>query len=199
MCSSDLSPVAAPARVPPWISMALLAVIGLQATQVVVSVITLVFVLQKPDPVVALPAPAPGPLATATAAAVPAPAPTVAPPALEAVALAETPPVAEAPPAPPVAAPEPEPKPAKVVPPPKRIGTPPPAGPTGTGVVLVSGGQAYLLGPEGKKPTGSVAAGSYELFVQTRSDGTFESQGTVSVGAGDRIVYKCGLGTCKRN
>lgn len=184
------------ARVPPWIGLALLVVIGLQATQVLVSIATLVILLQTPDPVVALPAPAPGPLATATAAA-----PTIAPPpaaAVETMAAAvpvETvAPVAEPPPA----APEPAPE-AKVVPPPKRIGTPPPAGPAGTGVVLVSGGQAYLLGPDGKKPTGSISIGTYELFVQTRSGGEFESQGLVSVVAGDRIVYKCGLGTCKRN
>jgi hypothetical protein len=45
---------------------------------------------------------------------------------------------------------------------------------------------------------GGVNPGSYELFAQTRPGGEPESQGTVVVKSGDRIVYKCGLGTCRR-
>ncbi|MFN7146306.1 MAG: hypothetical protein ACK4YP_21210 [Myxococcota bacterium] len=63
---------------------------------------------------------------------------------------------------------------------------------------LVSGGQAYLVGPDGRLPIGSVPAGSYELFAQARADGDFTSQGSLTVSAGERIVYKCGLGTCRR-
>jgi hypothetical protein len=65
--------------------------------------------------------------------------------------------------------------------------------------VLVSGAQAYLLGPAGKLPTGGVAPGSYELFAQAKPNGEFESQGTINVVAGDRIIFKCGLGTCRRS
>ena len=206
---------ASSARVPPWIGVALLAVLGLQAVQIVVSTAALAIALRAPAPVV--PQPAPGPLAAATA--VPAqPAPVAAPPAPRAlpaeaaVAAAEVLAAAIPPPAAPVPASAPAPAPARVAKEepaepvasvPKRMGTLPPGpGVTaagGSGLVLVSGGQAYLVGPAGRMPVGSVVAGSYELFVQTRSDGDFESQGTVIVNGGDRIIYKCGLGTCRRS
>jgi serine/threonine protein kinase len=223
------------ARVPPWIGVALLAVLGLQVIQVVVATAALLVALRAPPPVV-LPqaAPTPGPLALATAPAPPAAVPA---PALAALVGDPGAPVAEAPAAPapvvsavPVASAAPTgagrdaiPAPAPAASPvtaspvtvtardapvdadaggvvPKRIGTPPPAGTPagGSGLLLVSGAQAYLIGPGGKMPVGSVAAGSYELFAQTHPNAEFESQGTVAVGNGERIVYKCGLGTCRR-
>ncbi len=196
----------AAARVPPWIGVALLAVLGLQVVQIGVATTALVLALRAPaapavvvEPVtpVALPTfgalAAPDPNVTSGSAAVPAEPASVATPA----------PVAASPEAAiPVAAVVPDVAPSSapsdhIVP--KRIGTPPPPGSgTGTGVLLVSGGQAYLMGPAGRLSTGSVAPGSYELFAQTRPSGEFESQGTVAVTSGARIVYKCGLGTCRR-
>lgn len=188
---------AASARVPPWIGLALIAVLGLQVVQVGVSIATLAVTMRQPAVLPA--APTPGPLATATARptpaapalpAQPAPAPAEVLPATP----AETPPT---PAEPPVAA-----QPVASVP--KRLGTPaapvtPSASGSTTGLVLVSGAQAYLLGPAGKLPTGGVAPGSYELFAQAKPNGEFESQGTINVVAGDRIIFKCGLGTCRRS
>lgn len=209
------SPSVAPAaaRVPPWLGVGLLAVLGLQVVQIGVSTAALVVALRAPTATVGVPAAAPGP-APAPPVAV-APAPTVAAepapvvvdaapePAPAGAAVSETPAPVAAPPPVPVAAssrPPAEPEPAIV---PKRIGTPPPpAGVTaggGSGLVLVSGAQAYLVGPNGRLPVGSVSAGAYELWVQARPDADFESQGTIQVGVGDRIVYKCGLGTCRRS
>jgi hypothetical protein len=65
-------------------------------------------------------------------------------------------------------------------------------------LVLVSGAQAYLMGPSGRVPVGGVAVGTYELFVQSGSSNEFQSLGSITVGTGDRVVYRCGLGTCRR-
>ncbi len=188
----------AAAKVPPWIGIALLAVLGLQVVQIGVSTAALVVALDAPEPVVVT---APAPVAASPAPAPPLAALVEAPPAaVPAGAAAEVAPVAVDPPAteaPAASAPAARSAPAPAVP--KRVGTPPSTPTSASGLVLVSGAQAYLVGPSGRMPVGSVAAGSYELFVQTRSDGDFESQGTVRVEGGDRIVYKCGLGTCRRS
>jgi serine/threonine protein kinase len=127
-------------------------------------------------------------------AAAPAPAPVVVPPAAPVEAPTVSPTAAVAP----AEAPAPagaKTKAASASPAKKPTGVQPPAG---SGLVLVSGGQAYLVGASGKLPTGSVPAGSYELFVQPGGTTEFVSQGTIAVGSGDRIVWKCGLGTCRR-
>ncbi len=205
------------ARVPPWIGVALLAVLGLQVVQLGVAGTAVVLLMNRPAPVaVAVPAPVarpavvapPAPLAALVQAEVPAIS-----------APAPTSPVAAAPPiiAPPIVAPvsasaasaasakasasssgaSTAATSADIVP--KRVGTPPPAGGSvAQGLILVSGGQAYLVGPAGRMSVGGVNPGSYELFAQTRPGGEPESQGTVVVKSGDRIVYKCGLGTCRR-
>ncbi|MDP2311797.1 MAG: hypothetical protein Q8P41_02755 [Pseudomonadota bacterium] len=199
------------ARVPPWIGVALLAVLGLQVVQIGVAIAALAIALRSPAPAPAS-LPPPGPLAAASAPTAASPFAELVEPrapdvttgtsavgigvevAAEPVASA---PAAPAPPKPPASTPPP-PSSSDVVP--KRIGTPPPVGggAGASGLILVSGGQAYLLGPNGRMPTGSVAPGSYELWVQTRPEGEFQSQGMVPVSGGDRIVYKCGLGTCRR-
>jgi serine/threonine protein kinase len=205
------------ARVPPWIGVALLAVLGLQVLQIGVSGAALVVALRASEGSAA-PAPLPVPAPVSAPAAAPAPSlaavvgqeatpalpVAAAPPASAAAPVAAVPPptATPAPAAPAPAPPAPHSAPASssdVVP--KRVGTPPPAGvasSSGSGLILVSGAQAYLVGPNGRMPVGGVAVGNYELFAQTKAEGDFESQGTVSVSDGERIVYKCGLGTCRR-
>ncbi|MES2641430.1 MAG: hypothetical protein V4850_18200 [Myxococcota bacterium] len=203
------------ARVPPWIGVALVGVLALQVVQIGVSSAALVFALRAPAaPALTLAPPAqPGPLAMASAAPPTAPAlaaliettPPVVGSGTDAVPAPEVVPVAAAPTSAAAASPAPVPeratvaasKPSDIVP--KRIGTPPPANSgAASGVLLVSGGQAFLMGPAGRMSTGSVAPGSYELYAQTRPNGEFESQGTIAVASGERITYKCGLGTCRR-
>ncbi|MDP2305931.1 MAG: protein kinase [Pseudomonadota bacterium] len=210
------------ARVPPWIGVALLAVLGLQVVQIGVSSVAIALSLRAaPAPSLA-PSTERGPLAIASVAAAPeepaaasplaallggTPAETVGSGESSAV-LVEPARASASEPLPPAGSGAPaaraEPsaagaqsKPSDIVP--KRIGTPPPANSgTASGVILVSGGQAFLMGAAGQMSTGSVAPGSYELYAQTRPNGEFESLGTVAVGSGERIIYKCGLGTCRR-
>ena len=189
-------------HLPRWVGASLVAVLGLQALQIVVTVAVLVAVLRAPDrPEVVL----------ASAAAAPADPIVAAPASSLATVLAADPALVSGDPtvpSPRVADPVsrvraaeadlPVPLEEGVVP--KRLGTPAPlgSGSEGQGLLLVSGAQAYLVGPFGRMPVGGVAPGSYELFAQPRPDGEFESQGTIAVGAGERIVFKCGLGTCRR-
>jgi len=201
------------ARVPSWIGVALLAVLVLQVIQLAVAGTAVVLLLNAPAAPVPAAAVAPMPAAPMPTAAPADPGPTIAP-APTLAALVEAAPVAPAPEVttPPAAAPPTGTAavsaPAKAAPVaastsadvvPKRVGTPPPAaGTVAQGLILVSGGQAYLLGPEGRMSVGGVNPGTYELFAQTRPGGEPESQGSVVIKSGDRIVYKCGLGTCRR-
>ncbi len=189
------------AQVPRWVGASLVAVLGLQAVQIVVTIAVLVFVLRTPGipesaraPVAPAASVTEGPLATVLAASGPDSA-LGGPPAVPLPAVAD--PVARVP-----AVGADLPAPVEESAARKRVGTPPAALGSGSqtqGLLLVSGAQAYLVGPYGRMPVGGVAPGSYELFAQLRADGDFESQGTLSVAAGERIVYKCGLGTCRRN
>ncbi len=73
-----------------------------------------------------------------------------------------------------------------------------PAPASGSAMVLITGAEAYLVGTAGKVPVGSVPAGSYELFARTSGEGAFVSVGRLTLAAGERAVYKCGFGTCRR-
>jgi hypothetical protein len=194
-------PASAPVatKLPGWVGVALVLVLGLQVVQIAIATIALVVALDdEPSPVVAAAPAAPLAAAVETRPAAPVPAaPSVPVPAAAADAapsvgageVATTAPVAAA------AAEKGE----GFVP--KRLGAPVSnaAGSSDeTGLVLVSGAQAYLVGSDGRRPVGGVAPGTYELFAQTTPDGKFESQGEIRVSGGERIVYKCGLGTCRR-
>lgn len=67
----------------------------------------------------------------------------------------------------------------------------------GSGVFLVFGADAYLLGRGGRHSTGTVPAGKYELFAAVGPGGSFQSQGSVGVVAGQRAVWRCGFGKCR--
>jgi hypothetical protein len=210
---------AAPAaKVPPWIGLALIGVLALQVLQLGVSSAALVIALRAPAPAPAAPVVTTQP---ADPFSVPSAAPAVPPP----VRIADAPPLPEAPDA--AASPSPAASPASVATAPASAAAPGVSAPaSGTarspatspatagasaapaakpgvspapdgGLVLLSGAQAYLMGPNGRVPLGGVPAGTYELFVQSEG-AEFTSQGTFPVAAGERVVWKCGLGTCKR-
>ncbi|MFZ5481533.1 MAG: protein kinase domain-containing protein [Myxococcota bacterium] len=175
---------AEPSRAKGWVAAVVmgLGAAALIALGLALGALAIAWEAQERAAVPAPSAPAPAPVVAPSPAGAPSPA-APAPPSVEAAAGSE---------------PAPAPKPKATTKKPegsKPSGVTPPEG---SGLVLVSGGQAYLVGPKGKVPTGSVAAGTYELFVQPRPDGDFESQGTLVVASGDRIVWKCGLGTCRR-
>ena len=69
--------------------------------------------------------------------------------------------------------------------------------PRGSGVLLVVGGEAYVVGPKGRRGTGTLPEGSYELFA--RVDGAFVSQGSTEVVEGETTTWHCGFGTCRED
>lgn len=73
-----------------------------------------------------------------------------------------------------------------------------PAVSTETGTLLVMGAGAYIVGSEGRRSTGTVPAGAYEVFAAIGPAESFVSVGTVQVGGGERVTFRCGFGTCKR-
>jgi serine/threonine protein kinase len=216
---------AAAARVPPWIGLALLMSLGLQAVQALLTIVLLVIVWRSPGGTVAVEAPEPAPAAVAPAApatpeAAPAPSeptqpavPTPSPeeeaaPAAPAAPTAAAAPAAPTAPATPAAEPtsgtSASPKTSTAAGTSARASTKSTTS-TGTaaatgepGLVMVSGGQAYLLQNGAKRAIGTVPPGSYELWVQPSGTTEFKSQGTITVNSGDRLVWKCGFGTCRQ-
>lgn len=69
---------------------------------------------------------------------------------------------------------------------------------TEPGTLLVLGAGSYLVGPNGKMSTGTVAPGRYEIFAAVGQNGAFSSQGTADVESGERITWRCGFGSCKQ-
>ncbi len=217
-----------PARVPAWIGAALLGLLGLQLIQVLIGVAILALLwrggggaegVAVPDavasqavPAEAVPFEQPSPVAApqadgvaagttddedavvvvATGAGGPSPADVMADaPVNEPVASAPPLPRAERPAAArtPVAPPTPR---------PSTAGKPVDAGSEAWGLVIVAGSQAYIVGKDGRRPPGSVPPGEYELFAQTAAGAEISSVGKFSVLAGERVVYKCGFGSCRR-
>lgn len=68
--------------------------------------------------------------------------------------------------------------------------------PAGEGTILVFGAEAWLKGKGGRRSPGTVPAGTYHLFANV-GGGTFTEQGVITVAAGERIVWRCGFGSCK--
>ena len=183
------APQTSSARVPPWIGLALLCVLGIQVVQLGVSIAGLVLDIDGRS---ASPEAPPTTSSSSTAPAFFAPPPPV--PVEAAAVPVEVTSAGDAP--------------AEIAAPissagtsaPRRVGTPTPPPSSGgpSGLVMVSGAQAYLMGPSGRMPLGSVSPGSYELFTQMGASTEFDSQGSFQIAAGERVVYRCGLGTCKR-
>lgn len=142
------------------------------------------------------------------AAAVPAegggatvPAPPVPEPEAPRAAPEERPPIER--PRPP-AEPKPDPAPVALAPAPEGSGTPGPdeepedlaaAAPKGSGVLVVVGAEAYVIGKKGKRAPGTLPKGRYELFA--RIGGEWASQGEVDVVEHETTTWRCGFGTCR--
>jgi hypothetical protein len=75
----------------------------------------------------------------------------------------------------------------------------PPPAPTGTtGLVTVSGAEAYLVGAAGPVSIGRVRPGEYRLFAQIGGPDQPPSQvAVVQVVAGGTYAYRCGFGVCR--
>jgi hypothetical protein len=68
--------------------------------------------------------------------------------------------------------------------------------PPKTGLVLVSGGQAYLDHVGTRLPIGTVPAGRYTLFVLLDGGKEFIDEGTVEVHADERLLLRCSADGC---
>lgn len=67
--------------------------------------------------------------------------------------------------------------------------------PRGSGVLVVVGAEAYVVGRKGKRAPGTLPKGTYELFA--RIDGAWVSQGDVEVLEHETTSIRCGFGTCR--
>lgn len=138
----------------------------------------------------AIPAP-PVPAAAPVGTPAPTPAPSPPPPAAkkDAPARAPEPPVERTAPPPPAIVEEEDPvehdEPADLA----------ASAPRGSGVLVVVGAEAYVVGKKGKRAPGTLPKGKYELFA--RIDGAWVSQGDVEVLEHETTSIRCGFGTCR--
>jgi len=63
--------------------------------------------------------------------------------------------------------------------------------------IRVEGANAYLMGPTGRVSPGPVYPGVYEVFAETSKGAGFSSVAKVTVKEGQKILFKCGFGTCR--
>ncbi|MBN1334765.1 MAG: hypothetical protein JXB39_02260 [Deltaproteobacteria bacterium] len=70
-------------------------------------------------------------------------------------------------------------------------------GSSGTATVRVLGGDAYLVGKNGRSPPGAVPPGRYRVYAEAEKGTGFESLGRFSLAAGDTLTIRCGFGSCQ--
>ena len=69
---------------------------------------------------------------------------------------------------------------------------------SGGGSIEVLGATSYVVGSEGRHPSGDLTPGTYEVFAQPSDGGDYISLGVHMLVAGERMQFRCGFGSCRR-
>jgi len=69
---------------------------------------------------------------------------------------------------------------------------------TDSAIIEVLGATSYAVGPEGRRPCGDLAPGTYEIFAQPNDAGEYISLGVHMLVAGQKTQFRCGFGACRQ-
>ncbi len=73
-----------------------------------------------------------------------------------------------------------------------------PAAASGTASIEVFGATSYVVGSEGRRPTGELPTGTYEVFAQPNDSGDYFSLGVHMLSDGEKMQFRCGFGACRQ-
>jgi len=69
---------------------------------------------------------------------------------------------------------------------------------TDSASIEVLGATSYAVGPEGRRPCGDLAPGTYEIFAQPNDAGEYISLGVHMLMSGQKMQFRCGFGACRQ-
>ncbi len=69
---------------------------------------------------------------------------------------------------------------------------------SGTSSIEVLGATSYVVGTDGRRPSGDLPSGTYEVFAQPTDAGDYISLGVHMLTAGEKMQFRCGFGACRR-